>query len=62
MPEKLTKKVIESLNFKKPNKEVLISSEKAVASWINQYVEELSQIESFYKDKMTELIEKFITL
>ena len=62
MPNTLSKKVIEKLKFNKPNKEVLDASEKAVSSWINQYVDEMDQIEQFYKQKMTDLIEKFITL
>ena len=62
MPEKLTKKEVERLKYNKPNKEILDASEKAVSDWINQYVEELDQIEEFYKIRMTERIERFITL
>jgi hypothetical protein len=42
--------------------ELLATSEKTVGDWLNQLVEELSQINIFYKTKMTERIERFITL
>jgi hypothetical protein len=62
MPNKFSKGEIEKLQGKRPSKELLEASEKAVLSWINQYVEELKQIEEHYKTKMSERIERFITL
>jgi hypothetical protein len=63
MPRKFTKTEVEWISNKKVSDvDLLATSEKAAKDWLNKFVEELDQINTFYKAKMSERIESFITL